>query len=79
MNQDEFMGNGALKGIDPKAIYEIDNMLRSGEKIKAIGIYREASGVGLAEALEAIEKHMKQNGIQDAIKESPKKKGWFGR
>ncbi len=79
MNRNEFVGNEALNGIGAKAIYEIDNMLRKGEKIKAIGIYREASGAGLAEALEAIEKHMKQNGIQDAIKESPKKKGWFGR
>jgi hypothetical protein len=36
----------------------IDRLVRGGDKIKAIGKYREATGFGLAEAKNAIETYM---------------------
>lgn len=42
---------------------EVEQLLRNGEKIKAIGLYREKTGSDLATAKDAIEKYMLQNGI----------------
>jgi ribosomal protein L7/L12 len=35
---------------------EVDALLRDGKKIQAIKVYREATGAGLKEAKEAVEK-----------------------
>jgi ribosomal protein L7/L12 len=40
---------------DPKLAPEIQEALRRGNKIEAIKIYRELTGVGLAEAKQAID------------------------
>ncbi len=74
----EFSSTSALEGVNAKAIFEIDSLVRRGEKIKAIGVYRDATGADLATAKDAIEKYITDNGIQNATKEVPKKKGWFG-
>jgi len=41
---------------DPLLAPELQAALRSGNKIEAIKIYRELTGVGLAEAKEAVER-----------------------
>jgi ribosomal protein L7/L12 len=43
-------------GADPALASEIQDALRRGNKIEAIKIYRELTGVGLAEAKDAIER-----------------------
>ena len=43
-------------GSDPMLTPQIQDALRRGNKIEAIKIYRELTGVGLAEAKEAIER-----------------------
>jgi len=43
-------------GTDPVASPQIQNALRRGNKIEAIKIYREMTGVGLAEAKSAIDR-----------------------
>jgi ribosomal protein L7/L12 len=43
-------------GADPMLTPQIQDALRRGNKIEAIKIYRELTGVGLAEAKEAIER-----------------------
>ena len=43
-------------GSDPITNPKLQEALRSGNKIEAIKIYRELTGLGLAEAKEAIEK-----------------------
>lgn len=40
----EFSSTSALEGVNAKAIFEIDSLVRRGEKIKAIGVYRDATG-----------------------------------
>jgi large subunit ribosomal protein L7/L12 len=46
-------------GDDP----EILNLLRAGQKIRAIKLYREKTGVGLAEAKNAVEALARAQGI----------------
>ena len=43
-------------GSDPVMSPQIQEAIRRGNKIEAIKIYRELTGVGLAEAKEAVEK-----------------------
>lgn len=43
-------------GSDPVFAPQVQEALRRGNKIEAIKIYRELTGVGLAEAKEAIER-----------------------
>ena len=43
-------------GSDPMLTPQIQDALRRGNKIEAIKIYRELTGVGLAEAKEAIDR-----------------------
>ena len=43
-------------GADPVMSPKIQDALRSGNKIEAIKLYREMTGVGLAEAKDAIDK-----------------------
>jgi len=43
-------------GSDPMMSPKIQEALRSGNKIEAIKLYREVTGLGLAEAKEAIER-----------------------
>jgi ribosomal protein L7/L12 len=43
-------------GSDPVMSPQIQDALRRGNKIEAIKIYRELTGVGLAEAKDAVEK-----------------------
>ena len=43
-------------GNDPLMFPQLQAALRSGNKIEAIKIYRELTGVGLAEAKDAIDK-----------------------
>ncbi|WP_199836308.1 ribosomal protein L7/L12, partial [Streptomyces sp. NRRL F-4489] len=40
---------------DPR-LAEVDDLLAKGKKIQAIKVYREATGAGLAEAKEAVER-----------------------
>ena len=42
--------------LSPSAALKIENLLLAGNKLGAIGAYREATGVGLADAKTAIEK-----------------------
>lgn len=67
----------ALTGVHGKALVDIDNLVRKGEKLKAIGVYREATGADLSEAKAAIEAYMKDNGVEVSVPSAPKKKGWF--
>ena len=46
----------ANPGSDPVMSPKIQEALRNGNKIEAIKIYRELTGVGLAEAKDAIDK-----------------------
>jgi ribosomal protein L7/L12 len=46
----------AVPGADPAMSPKIREALRRGNKIEAIKIYRELTGVGLAEAKEVIDK-----------------------
>jgi ribosomal protein L7/L12 len=48
---------------DPVMSPQIQEALRRGNKIEAIKIYRELTGVGLAEAKEAVEKMEKKFGL----------------
>jgi ribosomal protein L7/L12 len=48
----EYMESGSDPVMSPK----IQDALRSGNKIEAIKLYREMTGVGLAEAKDAIDK-----------------------
>ncbi len=41
---------------DPALVHQVQEALRRGNKIEAIKIYRELTGVGLAEAKQAIER-----------------------
>jgi ribosomal protein L7/L12 len=49
-------------GSDPLFSPEIQEALRRGNKIEAIKIYRELTGVGLAEAKQAIERFELRHG-----------------
>ena len=42
--------------LSPSAALKIENLLMSGNKLGAIGAYREATGVGLADAKTAIDR-----------------------
>ena len=46
----------AESGSDPMMSPEVQAALRNGNKIEAIKIYRQLTGVGLAEAKDAIDK-----------------------
>ena len=48
----EGLGSARSMGVDDPAI---EQMLRGGNKIEAIKIYREKTGVGLKEAKDAVE------------------------
>ena len=76
ISEKSFVTNG-LAGASAKDAFEIDKLVRCAEKIKAIGVYRESTGVGFADAVKAIEKYMQDNGIRCEIKAVSKKKGWF--
>lgn len=58
--------NSALHSLNvsSKDAMTIDRLVRQGEKIKAIGKYREVTGLGLAEAKEAIEKYAAEIGVE---------------
>lgn len=45
---------------------EVVSLLERGEKIQAVKLYREKSGVGLKEAKEAVEELARQNGLADS-------------
>ena len=51
----EYMDNNS----DPVLSPQIQDALKKGNKIEAIKIYRELTGVGLAEAKQAIERSQK--------------------
>lgn len=54
----------ALKRVTLSKWIEIDAELDARKKIKAIKLLREASGLGLKDAKEAIEAHQRQRGIE---------------
>ena len=48
---------------DPSKLNEIRSLAASGDKIAAIKLYREATGVGLAEAQDAVEALARGQGV----------------
>lgn len=64
--------NATIPNVSEKALEEIEKLVRAGEKIKAIALYREHTGQGLAEAKAAIEKFAVEKGISiESPQESP--------
>lgn len=69
--------NSALHSLNvsSKDAMTIDRLVRQGEKIKAIGKYREVTGLGLAEAKEAIEKYAQEIGVESVKSTQQPKSG----
>lgn len=53
-----------ILNIPSKDAMTIDRLVRNGEKIQAIRVYREVTGLGLAEAKAAIDKYAADRGIE---------------
>lgn len=53
----------AIPNVSEKVAEEIDKLVHANDKIKAIGLYREHTGKGFADAKNAIEDYMKNIGM----------------
>lgn len=53
----QFTGFNAMptEGAEPDVVYHVKQLMAAGNKIEAIKLYRQATGLGLAEAKEAVE------------------------
>lgn len=49
--------NATIPNVSEKVLEEIDTLVRAGEKVKAIALYREHTGQGLADAKNAIDSY----------------------
>lgn len=67
--------DATITDVSVKTLEKIDESVRAGEKMKAIALYREHTGQGLAEAKAAIEKLAAEKGISiESSKESRQNK-----
>lgn len=49
--------------VRPEPTVEVLDKLRAGKKLEAVVVYRDATGVGLKEAREAVEKMAREHGL----------------
>jgi Ribosomal protein L7/L12 C-terminal domain len=65
----------------PEKLTEVRSLMKAGNKIAAIKVYREITGVGLAEAKEAVEKMVSDSNAPEAAglpTNAPQKAGCMG-